>query len=94
MNKEEEYKEYIKNSTFEENKKMFSEVNSDIYVYGRTHVTCINNRDNKWFINVGALGCPLQSNIANVVVLDIKDDKINFKQLVIPYNVNKSYKRN
>ena len=71
---------------------MFSEVNSDIYVYGHTHVVCINNRDNKWFINVGSLGCPLQSNIANAGVLDIKDDKINFEQLAIPYNVDKVIK--
>ena len=92
MNKEGKYKEHIKNPTFEENKKMFSEVNSDIYVYGHTHVACINNRDNKWFINVGSLGCPLQSNIANAGVLDIKDDKINFEQLAIPYNVDKVIK--
>ena len=78
MNKEGKYKEHIKNPTFEENKKMFRENKSDIYVYGHTHVACINNRDNKGFINVGALGCPLQSNIANAGILDIKDDKINF----------------
>lgn len=92
MNEEDEYKEHIKNPTFEENKKMFSEANFDIYVYGHTHVASINNRDSKWFINVGALGCPLQSNMANAGVLDIKDDKINFKQLVIPYNINKVIK--
>ena len=88
MNEEGEYKEHIKNPTFEEDKKMFSEANFDIYVYGHTHVASINNRDSKWFINVGALGCPLQSNMANAGVLDIKDDKINFKQLDIPYNVD------
>lgn len=92
MNKKCEYKEHIKNPTFEENKEMFREVNYDIYVYGHTHSVCINNRDNKCFINVGSLGCPLQSNIANAGVLDIKDDKINFEQLAIPYNVNKVIK--
>ena len=92
MNEEGKYKEHIKNPTFEENKEMFKEVNADIYVYGHTHVDCINNRDNKWFINAGSLGCPLQSNIANAGVLEIKEDKINFKQLAIPYNVDKVIK--
>ena len=68
------------------------EVNSDIYVYGHTHVVCINNKENKWFINVGSLGCPLQSNIANAGVLDIKDDKINFEHLAIPYEADKVIK--
>lgn len=92
MNKEGKYKEHIKNPTFEENKEMFSDVNADIYVYGHTHVPCINNRENKWFINVGSLGCPLQSNIENAGVLDIKDDKINFEQLDISYNVDRVIK--
>lgn len=34
----------------------------------------------------------MQSNIANAGVLDIKDDKINFEQLAIPYNVDKVIK--
>ena len=89
MNKEGKYREHIKKPTFEENKKMFSDANSDIYVYGHTHVAHINNRDNKWFINVGSLGCPLDSNIAKAGILDIKNNEINFKQLDIPYNVDK-----
>ena len=88
MNEEGEYKEHIKNPTFEENKKIFSEVNSDIYVYGHTHVACINNRDKKWFINVGSLGCPLQSNIANAGILEINKNEVYYKQLKIEYNVN------
>ena len=92
MNQAGEYKEHIKNPTFDEDEKMFSEINSDIYVYGHTHIACINNKDNKWFINVGSLGCPLQSNIANAGILEIKGDKINFEQLVIPYNVDKVIK--
>ena len=88
INKNGKYKEHIKNPTIEENEKMFMEIDSDIYVYGHTHVACIKNKDDKWFINTGSLGCPLKSNIANAGVLDIKDDKINFEQLAISYDVN------
>ena len=92
MNEEGGYKKHIKNPTFEENEEMFSGINSDIYIYGHTHVACINNKDNKWFINVGSLGCPLQSDIANAGILDIKDDKINFEQLTISYDVDEVIK--
>lgn len=92
MNSDGGYKEHIKNPTIKENEKMFSEVDSDIYVYGHTHVACINNKNNKWYINPGSLGCPVQSNIANAGVLDIRDDKINFEQLAISYNVDEVIK--
>lgn len=92
MNSDGVYKEHIKNPTIKENERMFSKVDSDIYVYGHTHVVCINNKDNKWYINPGSLGCPVQSNIANAGVLDIKDDKINFEQLAISYNVDEVIK--
>ena len=92
MNKVGKYKEYIKYPTIEENEKLFNEVNSDIYVYGHTHITCINNTDSKCFINTGSLGCPLQTNIANAGILDIKDDKINFEKLDISYNVDEVVK--
>lgn len=92
MNSDGVYKEHIKNPTIKENERMFSKVDSDIYVYGHTHVACINNKDNKWYINPGPLGCPVQSNIANAGVLDIKDDKINFEQLAISYNVDEVIK--
>ena len=92
MNEEGKYKGYMKNPTFEENKKMFSEINSDIYIYGHTHVACINNKENKCFINPGSLGCPLQTNIANAGILEIKDNEINFEQLYISYNVDEVIK--
>ena len=92
MNKEGRYKKHIKNPTIEENKEMFVEIDMDIYLYGHTHMACINNIDNKWYINSGSLGCPLQSNLANAGLLEIKDDKISFEYLSITYNVEKVIK--
>ncbi len=92
MNRDGKYKKHIKNPTIEENEKMFIGIDSDIYVYGHTHVACINNKYNKWYINPGSLGCPLQSDIANAGVLNIEDDKISFEQLDISYNVDEVIK--
>ena len=93
MNGQGEYKEHIKSPTIEENEKMFIGNDLNIYIYGHTHVTCINNRDNKWYINPGSLGCPLNSNIANAGILDIKDEKITYEQLTISYKIDEVIKQ-
>lgn len=92
MNKNGIYKRHIKNPTIEENIEMFNGSDADIYVYGHTHTTSINNKGNKWYINSGSLGCPLQSNIANAGILEIKQGKVNYKQLEIQYNINEVIK--
>lgn len=87
----ENYKKFIKKPSFEECEKLFNE-EADIYLFGHTHTVSINNKENKWYINSGSLGCPLKSNITNAGVLDIKDGKINYEQLNIPYNVDEVIK--
>lgn len=71
---------------------MFSEIDADIYIYGHTHTTSINNKNNKWYINSGPLGCPIKSNIANAGILEINKNEICYKQLKIEYNVNEVIK--
>lgn len=82
------YKKHIKKPTIKQNEEMFSEIDADIYIYGHTHTTSINNKNNKWYINSGSLGCPIKSNIANAGILEINKNEICYKQLKIEYNVN------
>ena len=82
------YKSHIKKPTIKQNEEMFSEIDADIYIYGHTHTTSINNKNNKWYINPGSLGCPVKSNIANAGILNINEKEIDYKQLEIEYNVN------
>ena len=82
------YKKHIKKPTIKQNEEMFSEIDADIYIYGHTHTTSINNKNNKWYINSGSLGCPIKSNIANAGILEINKNEIHYKQLKIEYNVN------
>ncbi|MBO6233549.1 MAG: metallophosphoesterase family protein [Clostridia bacterium] len=82
------YKKHIKNPTIIESKEMFKEENADIYLYGHTHTFSVNNEDGKWYINVGALGCPMNnSNIARAGILEISDSTISFNGLKVEYNV-------
>ena len=82
------YKKHIKKPTIKQNEEMFSEIDADIYIYGHTHTTSINNKNNKWYINSGSVGCPMKSNIANAGILIIDGDDIDFKQLNVEYDVN------
>ena len=82
------YKKHIKKPTIKQNEEMFSEIDADIYIYGHTHTTSINNKNNKWYINSGSLGCPVKSNIANAGILEINKNDIHYEQLKIEYNVN------
>ena len=81
------YKKHIKNPNIEENEEMFKEKNADIFLYGHTHTFSVNNVCDKWYINPGTLGCPMDSNIARAGILEIKDEKIKFNSINMEYNV-------
>lgn len=82
------YKKFMKFPNIKENENMFQDIDADIFLYGHTHTTCINNRKDKWYINCGSLGCPMKSNIANAGILTISGNEINYKQLNVEYDVN------
>ena len=82
------YKKHIKKPTIKQNEEMFSGIDADIFIYGHTHTTSINNKNNKWYINPGSLGCPVKSNIANAGILEIDKNEVYYEQLKVEYNVN------
>ncbi len=81
------YKKHIKNPNILENKEMFKEIDADIYLFGHTHTLSVNNEGNKWYINTGSLGCPMDSNTAKAGVLEINDGRVEFKSINVKYNV-------
>lgn len=83
------FKKHIKKPTIEENEEMFKEIDADIFLYGHTHEFSINTRNNKWYINPGSLGCPVGTNIVNAGILDISENKVNFRPLNVKYDVEK-----
>lgn len=80
----------IKNPTAQQNKEMFKEIDADIFLYGHTHTTSINQNDNKWYINPGSLGCPGKSNIANAGILYIDEKEVHYKHLQVEYDARKA----
>ena len=81
------YNKHIKNPNINENIEMFKEKDADIFLYGHTHAFCVNKNNNKWYINVGSLGCPTNSNIARAGILEINNGEIQFRSINIEYNV-------
>lgn len=84
-----EYKRFIKLPSIKEQEEMFEDTNADIFLYGHTHIACVNNIENKWYINCGSLGCPMKSNKANAGLLTIDNNKISYKKLSIEYEIKK-----
>lgn len=81
------YKKHIKNPSAMDNLEMFKENTADIFIYGHTHTFSVNNINDKFYINTGALGCPMGNNIARAGILEINKGKIEFKRINVEYNV-------
>lgn len=83
------YKKIMKAPSNEEIQEMFKEHNSDIFLYGHTHKSCVIQINEKCYINTGSLGCPYESNVAKADLLEIVDGKIKFKSIEVEYDVEK-----
>ncbi len=87
MKKDGNFKKHIKVANLKENEEMFSDIDADIYLYGHTHKNIFNKDSNKIYINPGALGCPGKTNSAPYGILEINNNKVEYKQFFVVYNV-------
>lgn len=89
LDNELKFKRHIKIANLQENEEMFQDVNSDIYLYGHTHVAIYNKGNEKFYINPGALGCPGKTDEAPYGILEIDKSKVVYRQLKVHYDVQK-----
>lgn len=68
-------------------KEMFNDNEADIYLFGHTHTNYVNKIDDKWYINAGSLGCPMNGNCANAGLLEIDGEDIKFENVKVEYDV-------
>lgn len=81
------YNNYAANPSVDALKKMFTNVNSDIILYGHNHSRYICKGD-KLYVNVGSLGCPAQDkNIARAGILNIEKGNAEIQAIDVEYNV-------
>lgn len=88
MDNEGHYIHYKTNPSEEDLKKMFTDVRSDIILYGHDHCRNICRGD-KFYINVGSLGCPAQDrNVARAGVVKIEKGNAQIQPIDVKYDVN------
>lgn len=81
------FKTHIKHPSFSECLELFQGVDSDIYLYGHTHTYHVNHEEDKWFINVGSLGCPVGTDTARAGILEITKEDVQFRPITVSYHV-------
>ena len=80
------YKDFYKFPTDQELVSLFQDIDADVYLYGHTHVQNIKCIGGKWFVNMGALGCPLKENDIVASILTIENKKVSIEPLKISYD--------
>jgi len=89
MNDEGHYVNFIPNPSEHDVVNMMADIHSDIIIVGHDHGRSICNTDNKWYVNVGSLGCPgRDGNIARAGILTIENDNVDIEQVELTYDVN------
>ena len=83
------FKRFHAEPTYGQIKSLCKDKESDVFIFGHTHIDIFYNKDNRFIINPGSLGCPVKTGGANFGILTIEKDKIDYKQLVEPYDVEK-----
>ena len=87
MDEKGRYSGSVKNPTESDLSTMFSNVESDIIIYGHAHSRNICRGDSL-YINVGSLGCPSKDHdIARAGVLDIENGKATIEPVDVRYDV-------
>ena len=82
------YKPMIQNPSGEQLELLFSNCDSQIVLYGHMHVPSVVKHNERWFVNVGSLGCPqVSKNLARGGIVTI-DDTILVELVQIPYDVD------
>ena len=78
----------VQNPTEQDLSAMFSDVESDIVIYGHDHSRNICRGD-KFYINVGSLGCPSKDHdIARAGILNIENGKATVELIDVKYDVD------
>lgn len=83
------YAKYVPNPQDADVEKMTAGIRGDIILVGHDHSKTIRKVGNRWYINVGSLGCPgRDGNIARAGVLTIEEDKVEMEAVELPYDVD------
>ncbi len=94
MNARGDYVSFIPRPSEDDLVKMMEDIHSDIVIVGHDHGRTVGKADNKWYANVGSLGCPgRDKNIARAGILTIENDNVDIEPVELPYDVDTVIKK-
>jgi len=68
------YINYIRSPKLEDYYRIFSDVDTDVILYGHDHKPSVNRDERRLFANSGSLGCPAKDgNVARAGILTINN---------------------
>ena len=86
------FKKFYRIPTYKQINEIAEIKEANIYIFGHTHEDIYYHEENKFYINPGSLGCPIKTGGANLGILEITNDKIEYHQLSPKYDVDKVIK--
>lgn len=90
MDENQYYVDYTPNPSENDLSRMFSNVDSDIILFGHDHNKTICHNNNKWYINVGSLGCPAKDrNLTRAGILTITQDEMKIEPIEMVYDADR-----
>ena len=81
------YKKHYIYPTTEQMEELFDGIEADAFLFGHTHVEVANHKTEKWYINPGSLGCAGSRNYATFGILEIREEKMNYRQMAEEYDL-------
>ncbi len=82
------YKKIIKAPNDAECEYLFENIDADIFLYGHNHTVSVNNVNNKYYINPGSLGCPINCDCGSACLLEIENNVVHYSALKIKYDID------
>jgi len=89
MDKNNKFKRFLKNPNQMEINELFEDKSANVYLFGHTHQRCYIKADGKHYINPGSLGCPIKTKAASAGILEIHNDRIEYRELEIEYDIER-----
>ena len=82
------YVKYVSNPSEQDAEIMMADIDSEIVIVGHDHKRTIQKTENKWYINVGSLGCPgTDINIARAGILTLTEECVEIEPIELSYHV-------
>lgn len=82
------YVKYVPNPSEQDAEIMMADIDSEIVIVGHDHKRTIQKTENKWYINVGSLGCPgTDINIARAGILTLTEECVEVEPIELTYHV-------